>query len=214
MSTKEKEDNSKSSQTSLKNFLLDRVETESNSTKHLLCSKESKAKKKSTKNQCSRRCRKRYEIVYRSILRKFRKFFNLEFDNATKYKSIKRYRKTSYFIECVSKYAKEAFLDNYSDNLVFSLCYLIYPWVITKNKDELKKEFPGLEKFLKKQQKDGIMINDVLYDFTFAKMKNLFANKQYVYLFNYFVEKSKEDEEGQEMAQNMMKEVSKIKSYF
>jgi hypothetical protein len=140
------------------------------------------------KSKSSKRCRERYEVVYRSLLRRFRKFFNQDFDKATRYKSLKRYRTNTYFIECVSKYVKKLFEERYSQKLVFSLSYLIYPNILIKNVDELKKPYPGLTRFLSKQRKDRMQINDILYDFTFTKMKLLFTNKEYSYFFKYFVE--------------------------
>ena len=95
-------------------------------------------KNKSKGSKSRRRNRERYEVVYRSLLRRFRKFYNHEFDSATRYKSLKRYRNNAYFIECVTQYVKKVFQQHYSQKLVFSLWNLIYPSILVKYAEELK----------------------------------------------------------------------------
>lgn len=159
-----------------------------------------KLENQSTQNSIStRRSRERYEVVYRTLLRRFRKFFNQQFDKKTRYKSLKRYRTNKYFIECVSQYVKDMFSERYSQKLVFSLAHLIYPNILIKNLDELKKTYSSLPRFLAKQKREGMQINDILYDFTFTKMKLLFTNKQYSYFFRYFVDQNQAEFKNDEL---------------
>lgn len=46
-----------------------------------------------------KRVRNRYDSVYRSLLRRFRKYYNISFDDLTRYKALKRYRKEEFFME-------------------------------------------------------------------------------------------------------------------
>lgn len=146
---------------------------------------ESKSKSKSAKTKSGNR--ERYEVIYRGLLRRFRKYYNIEFDSKTRFKSLKRYRKAWFFIECVSNYVKDVFKEHYSLKLIFSLCYLIYPNILEVNLEELKKSYPTLSRFLKVQKESKLQVNDILYDFTFTKMKLLLSNKEYSFLFKNFV---------------------------
>mmetsp|Transcript_16581 Transcript_16581/g.14482 ORF Transcript_16581/g.14482 Transcript_16581/m.14482 type:complete len:105 (+) Transcript_16581:331-645(+) len=59
---------------------------------------ELKSPQKSKKTSI-KKARYRYDSIYRSLLRKFRKFYNVNFDKETRYKALKRYRNPIFFME-------------------------------------------------------------------------------------------------------------------
>lgn len=74
-----------------------------------------------------RKPRDRYDSVYRSLLRRFRKYYNNSFDKVTNYKATKRRKNPTYFTDCISEYVSLTFPEQHSEELVFSLSNLIYP---------------------------------------------------------------------------------------
>lgn len=139
----------------------------------------------------SRRPRDRYDSVYRSLLRRFRKFFNNSFDKATNYKVTKRHKKPMYFLDCIADYVAMTFIEHYSEDLIFSLASLIYPNFLVKNMSAISKVYQNLKKFMTAQKEEScIQVNDILLNFTFAKMELLLSKPEYALLFRYFAQEN------------------------
>ena len=137
--------------------------------------------------KAAKRVRDRYDSVYRSLLRRFRKFYNINFDKATRYKALKRYRKPVFFMEWISTYITTIFVNNSEEQLLFDLANLIYPSLLVKHSEEFSEKYPHLKDFLRTQEEKKIQISDILFNFTFTKMELLLSQPGYSLLFHYFV---------------------------
>lgn len=132
----------------------------------------------------------RYDSLYRSLLRRFRKFFNLDFDRFTNYKSSKRSKPIGYFLEWVSKYLQQVFPEHYSEDLMFHLSNLIYPNILIQHWREFSKTYPRIENFIQKQMASKINVTDILLVFTFSKMEKLLLTGEYALLFHHFAQQN------------------------
>lgn len=132
----------------------------------------------------------RYDTLYRSLLRRFRKFFNLDFDRFTNYKSSKRNKPAGYFLECVSKYLQQVFPEYYSEDLLFHLSNLIYPNLLIQHWREFSITYPRLESFIQAQIASKLNVTDILLVFTFSKMEKLLLSGEYALLFNHFAKQN------------------------
>ena len=159
---------------------------------------EKKSTQKSPRKK-TKRVRDRYDSMYRSLLRRFRKFYNVNIDSATRYKALKRYREPSFFIEWISSYVSSIFPNIQSDQLVFDLANLVYPSLLCKHAKDYEEEYPGFKEFIKVQAGDKIQISDLFFNFTFTKMEYLLSSPNYSTLFEYFASETrgglKEDEQ-------------------
>lgn len=144
--------------------------------------------KESTKGE-KKRSRDRYDSVYRSILRRFRKFYNLEFDKTTRYKALKRYRESIFYMDWISEYTSMNFPTEKHDDLIFYLANLVYPNQLITHKVEFQRAYPKLKKFMDFLKKSNLQISDILFNFTFSKMEQLLENPSYSILFENFASK-------------------------
>ncbi|CAI2366451.1 unnamed protein product [Moneuplotes crassus] len=140
----------------------------------------------------TRRIRNRYDSIYRSLLRRFRKFYNISFDRLTRYKSLKRYRK-NILMKCISEYTATIFPEDKSNELLYSLANLIYPSMLVCNLDHYNEEYPSLTDFVENQKNRGIQVPDILLNFTFTKMELLLLQPGIATLFRHFVEENKHE---------------------
>lgn len=150
---------------------------------------ENNEEEKITTNKEMKRSRDRYDSVYRSILRRFRKFYNLEFDKTTRYKALKRYRESIFYMDCISEYTSMNFHPSKHDELIFYLANLIYPNQLITHKVEFQRTYPRFKKFMEFLKKSNLQISDILFNFTFSKMEQLLENPSYSILFMNFASK-------------------------
>lgn len=162
-----------------------------------------------SKSKSQKRVRDRYDSVYRSLLRRFRKFYNKDFDDKTRFKALKRYRNEGFFLEWVVQYANLMFPDRVTQDLIYNLANLIYPNHLVKHLQKCTNDTSGLREFLSSQSTPGEQlptnksvagitqllneklpwINDILLKFTFSKMEFLLSNPSYACLFvQYYVQ--------------------------
>jgi hypothetical protein len=99
----------------------------------------------------SRRFADRCDVLYKTILRDFRKFFSTDFNDVTSYIKKKRYRSESFFGEALMEYVDKEFsqvLKKFEKTdivtkigLSFALGSLIYPKILKKSMECNKGSF-------------------------------------------------------------------------
>lgn len=163
-----------------------------------LNNKDTKPRKRA-KSKPKKRIRDRYDSVYRSLLRRFRKFYNQDFDKSTRFKALKRYRGDEFFIQCVTDYATRIFNEVICEDLVYNLANLIYPNLFVKHLQNIDNPQSKQETSIPLYQEmsdpenntfNGSLkypcINDTLLNFSFSKMESLLSLKSYSTFFLYF----------------------------
>jgi hypothetical protein len=158
----------------------------------------------------------RYEVVYKNLLRDFRKFFIADFNSSTDYLKNRRRQAGGYFRECLREYIleKQIILESayefqnqesfkpsdrtyqtreaLLEELVFSLGSLIYPKDMLKVVETAMDE--GTSAFFKNSDKCSLeaqsqLIKEVyeyLYRFSIERLQVLVAKPSMVALFRYY----------------------------
>jgi hypothetical protein len=142
-----------------------------------------KKRKRQTKICAPRRRRK--DIVFKSLLRRCRKYFQGNFDEFWDYTKVKKRRNSGYFYEQVLKYVNENFENEGSSHVAFWMAALINP---KDAKDKFLPEHLKItleDKALKSSKIDEI--SDTLSKFTHNKMVSFFADKTLACFFKHYV---------------------------
>lgn len=145
-----------------------------------VCTSETKLKRKKRSNLSNTR-RRRKDIIFKSILRRCRKFYQSEFNNYCNYSRVKKRRAKSFFFEQIAKFYVNMFGQECPDLLIFA--------AFLNSKDTIK----SLDLFCPEEQvevgKERVnKIHDILYKFTHEKMGVFFEYSLLSSLFKKFVE--------------------------
>ena len=120
----------------------------------------------------------RPDVVYKKILRDFRRYFINDFHSVMDVGDISKYSRDQ-FSEALIKYATSVFgnenIPNI-DDVTYRLGTLIYPKL-------LGLSFLGI----KRTKKDVKKIHDSLYKLSISKMDDLMDNPEIAYLLHYFI---------------------------
>ncbi|CAI2364694.1 unnamed protein product [Moneuplotes crassus] len=129
----------------------------------------------------------RYDTLYRSLLRKMRKWYQSSFRKNTDYEQ----RKKSYklvFLEVLGDFCNIFLKQPSNKNLVFTLANLINPRLIQKNKASFCKEYSTLSTFLKDMATRNGSGKSVFENFSFIKMEKTICTKEYDILLRFFID--------------------------
>lgn len=163
-------------------------DSECNDTNSNLAHKQKK--RRQTKIAAPRR--KRKDIVFKSLLRRCKKYFQNEFDHFWNYSKVKKRRAKNYFFENVWQYVDKTFGSSEADNLAFYFASFInskdtkcrfVDYYFEQNNRKLTDE----EGLTIDPQDEVQNIHDILYKFTHEKMYLFFKCKQLSSLFKHYV---------------------------
>jgi hypothetical protein len=146
----------------------------------------------SGKSQFSTRC----DVVYKKILRDFRRSFIQDFNDSTKYMKNKRYRSQDYYIQCVSDYLlnkvecrynislSEFGLADQLEEATLALGSFLYPKEMKKTKFGLTTMFQGDSKAW--EECVG-QFHGALYNFSMEKVSQALDNKYLALFLRLFI---------------------------
>lgn len=183
-----------------KNLSIQSVESTSNTINNFdgdISDKKMKKRKRYTKISGPRR--KRKDIVFKSLLRRCRKYFQADFDHFSNYTKLKKRRSDGYFYEQVNNYVQQKF--ELVSNSKFSFYFAAFiNSKVTKNqyiKSEIAKLYPERYSTFENNTRDKMQeevekIHDILYHFTYEKMILFFEYQELGYLFKHFANSTKQ----------------------
>lgn len=145
------------------------------------------------KSQFSTRC----DVVYKKILRDFRRSFIQDFNNSTNFMKNKRYKTSSFFTECLKEYLENKIQCRYRVNLkefgleteinaaIVTLGSLLYP-------KEMKKTSFGIDTVFNGDNEARtayvMKFHDALYNFSMEKVSDSLENKFIALFLRLFIQ--------------------------
>lgn len=144
--------------------------------------------KKKKRSRLAAPRRRRKDIVYKSLFRRCRKYYQSEFNDFCNYAKVKKRRAANFYYEQMKKFVQNKYGDCNQEELVFFMAALI------NSKDMIKsaKYFINEESFDEKIEEIN-KVHDILYKFTHEKMNQFFEYSQLNFLFKNYVDKQKEN---------------------
>lgn len=166
---------------------------------------------------------KRRDVILKTLLRKWRKYFQKLFNNHTKFLKNKKKELSWYYKNCIDKFIEEWIPIDTSFNLSFHMGSLLYPQEMIRwiekfvYPDGIKSS--SRKKLMKKKistYKDQVdILHDILYKFSKQKLEKFISIPELAIIFLYFIENSNEwsswDTEIK-ICQELVKKCKKIKS--
>lgn len=118
----------------------------------------------------------RPDVIYKTILRSFKKYYLKEFNEITDYKRKKRKMSLQKDLLCMAdRYIKERIPDSPYSDLSLFIAAIVQP--------KIPEEADGSERL----QELSKTVGDVLYKFNKTKMNSLLVYPQFSYLLNKFL---------------------------
>ena len=129
----------------------------------------------------------RADVIYKKILRDFRRYYINNFNEITGYKDSKRGKGKEFALQLLYKYVDTVFGQDMKnkDDIVFTLGSLIFPNNFCKTSLGKKK----------KSKKEISKIHDTLYKFSISKVDKLLEDKYVGYLMHYFLDQTENTRE-------------------
>lgn len=147
----------------------------------------------------------RNDLFYKTLLRKCRKYYWQEFNDATGFSAHKRKKCNSYYFDCIKEYLSKSFKSSNGIDVSFYLGALIYPEIMVKwvekfiYPDGVKNSTPNaiIKKKVQLYKAQVDKLQDVLYNFTIQKLELFASIPELASLFlNYVQNGTKNDTEA------------------
>lgn len=121
----------------------------------------------------------RADVIYKKILRDFRRYYINSFNETTGYKESKRGKGKEFSLQMLYKYVDNVFGEDLKnkEDITFTLGSLIFPNNFSKTSLGKKK----------KSKKEICKIHDTLYKFSISKVDKLFEDKYVGFLMYHFL---------------------------
>lgn len=121
----------------------------------------------------------RADVIYKKILRDFRRYYMNDFMERTNFRNIRRGKSKEFIVQWLKNYCKDQFGQTVSDvdEVVFALGTLVAP-------SELSRTSVGK---VKKSRKEINKIHDTLYKFSITKVDKLLEDKYVAFLLKHFI---------------------------
>ena len=159
---------------------LDKSEHSSHKSEYTPCSNNSKKRRK-----------RRRDVIFKTILRECRRYFQIQLSNLTGFITSKKPRNDDYMYSCMKRFNIEALGKQGTFDENFYLACLLYPQDLTRNMDSFIKE-KGAEDFdaaRKEYKQIAQKIHDTLYKYSHDKLDFFVSKMELAFLFCYFYEK-------------------------
>ena len=135
-----------------------------------------------------KRIRNRYDSTYRSLLRRYRKWYQKIFNAYTSYNFLKRRKPNSFFFECVRSFCQGHFGENCSETLLFTVSCLVSSKSVEKLKDQSSSEFSQTWRDLYLQNKERIKQLEIVFKiFSFSRMEEAIGHHEHHILLSLFI---------------------------
>lgn len=138
-----------------------------------------------------KRRKRRRDVIFKTILRECRRYFQIQLSNLTGFITSKKPRNDDYMYSCMKRFNIEALGKQGTFEENFYLACLLYPQDLMRNIDSFIKE-KGAEDFesAKKEYKQiSQKIHDTLYKYSHDKLDFFVSKPELSFLFCYFYEK-------------------------
>lgn len=121
----------------------------------------------------------RADVIYKKILRDFRRYFVNNFNEVTQYKFHRKTKPKDFLLKCLREYCSVTFSECIPDfeEVVLALGTLVAP-------NELNKSLSSNHKMPKKEVN---RIHDTLYKFSITKVDNLLEDRHVMFLLKHFI---------------------------
>jgi hypothetical protein len=145
-----------------------------------------------TLNEIKKPSKRRRDVIFKSILRECRRFFQIQLSELTGFITAKRERNDDYMYRCMEKFNIEilskqgTFIEN------FYLACLLYPQDLTRSIDQFILSSDTKIEDVKTQKAKFVKIakitHETLYKYSHDKLESFVKNRELAYLFCYYYE--------------------------
>ena len=137
-----------------------------------------------------KRRKKRRDVIFKQILREWRRYFQIQLQNYTGFISSKKARTDDYMYKCMEKFNIECLgkAGTFEDN--FYLASLLYPQDLVRSIDcfLVSKDSEDLENLRRTYRKSAQRIHDTLYKYSNDKLEYFVSKPEIWFLFCNFYE--------------------------
>lgn len=139
----------------------------------------------------SRKRKRRRDVIFKTILRECRRFFQIQLSNVTGFITSKKPRNDDYMYSCMKRFNEEALGKQGTFEENFYLACLLYPQDLIRNMDSFveKKGVSDFDTARKELKQDCQKIHDTLYKYSHDKLDFFVSKPELSFLFCYFYEK-------------------------
>jgi len=138
-----------------------------------------------------RKWKKRKDVIFKAILREWRRFYQIQVNNLTGFIISKRERNDSYLYNCMKKFNQEGLkrAGTFEEN--FYLAALLYPQDLKRNLDAFldEKEWDDFELAKLEMLSTIEKIHNTLYKYSYDKLAFFTSKPEIAFLFCYYYEK-------------------------
>lgn len=138
-----------------------------------------------------KRRKRRRDVIFKTILRECRRYFQIQLSNLTGFITSKKPRNDDYMYSCMKRFNIEALGKQGTFEENFYLACLLYPQDLARNLDSFlyEKGVHDFEAARKEYKQISQKIHDTLYKYSHDKLDFFVAKPELSFLFCYFYEK-------------------------
>lgn len=142
-------------------------------------------------SQKPKRRKRRRDVVFKTILRECRRYFQIQLSSISGFITSKKPRKDDYMYQCMQKFNQQVLKKQGTFDENFYLAWLLYPQDLSRSLDTFfthLDQTQDLEK-VKAGYRDAIKrIHDTLYRYSHDKLEFFAGKPEIAYLFCHFYE--------------------------
>lgn len=137
-----------------------------------------------------KRRKRRRDVIFKTILRECRRFFQIQLSNLTGFITSKKPRNDDYMYSCMKRFNIEALGKQGTFEENFYLACLLYPQDLNRNLESFLQEkgFPDMDSARKEYKQISQKIHDTLYKYSHDKLDFFVGKQDLAFLFCYFYE--------------------------
>jgi len=178
-------------------YLEDKVKQESYSRKQTMdvsdngkSADDSEMKSEYTPCSSGKKRKRRRDVIFKTILRECRRFFQIQLSNLTGFITSKKPRNDNYMYSCMQRFNIEALGKQGTFEENFYLACLLYPQDLIRNIDNfIDKKVSNNESARDRYVEIAQRIHDTLYRYSHEKLDFFVSRLELSFLFCYFYEK-------------------------
>ena len=140
--------------------------------------------------------KRRRDVIFKTILRECRRYFQIQLSDLTGFISSKKIRNDDYMYKWMDRFNREFLKLNGSFEENFYLAWLLYPQDLSRNVDLFLKEKKGPKSKNKIWKEIAAKIHDTLYKYSHDKLEFFVSKKEIAFLFCNFYENGAGDEKN------------------
>jgi len=154
------------------------VEADSHKSEYTPCSSNKKRRKR------------RRDVIFKTILRECRRYFQIQLSNLTGFITSKKPRNDDYMYSCMKRFNIEALGKQGTFEENFYLACLLYPQDLNRNLESFLQEngFSDIDAARREYKQISQKIHDTLYKYSHDKLDFFVGKQELAFLFCYFYE--------------------------